>query len=136
MKRKIGTDAGISLLISIAAVMLLSVAGAMLLALMIVSENLGMESSGAGVFIIRAVAVMIGSLLVAHGSKEKALVRIVIVCGSYFALLLTFSLAFGQGVAGMPACLGSVLAGGGIASILLFAGNRSGGHKRKFKQFR
>ena len=113
------------------AVVVFMICGAMLLALLIVTERVGEDAIGWGCMVILPLSSALGSLCAWLLLKRQRLMVTGITAGGFYILLLILALPFGGLYDGMGITALLVALGGGIALIPALLGSGSGVHGHK-----
>ena len=116
--------------------LLICVAGAALLAWLIVFEKVGENAADWGAKIILSLASVAGSATAWNRIRRDRLIVCGVFCAVFFCLILLAALPFGGAFEGIGVTALLILLGGGLTLIPGVFGNRSGARKYKNKAFR
>lgn len=117
--------------------LVLSLAGAGLLAYLILAEKLPYSAMGYGSVLILALAALIGCRAAGGTSEGKGAVVSAVTALGFLLLLLGIHWLFFEGkLSGILGTAAAIGAGGAIASIPGLKGKKSGGKRRKISAYR
>lgn len=115
---------------------LVTLAGAAMVAWLVLSERIGEENIGWGSMIVLLLASAIGTVTAWRSIRHKRWMVTGLAAAGYYIALLVTALAFGGGFTGMGTTAVTVALGGGIVQIPALFGGGSGAHRHKIKAFR
>lgn len=107
------------------------IAGAMLLALLIITQRVGEDAIGWGCMVILPLSSALGSLCAWWILRGKRLMITAITTAGFYILLLAMALPFGGLYEGIGTTALLVALGGGISLIPALVGSGSGAHGHK-----
>ena len=124
------------IIVGVVVSLLVCLAGAALMAWLIVFEKVGETAVNWSAAVILPLASAAGCATAWTRIKQDRLAVCGIFCAAFYCILLLAALPFGGRFEGMGACGLLVLLGGGLTLIPGVFGNRSGARKYKNKAFR
>ena len=122
--------------LGVAVSMVITVAGAAVLAWLILSERMAQGAVGYGSMVILVLASLAGCLTACGAVRRRRMMVCGITGAGYYLGLLMIALLFGGRFQGMGVTALMVLLGGAIAVILGLAGKGSGGRRYKIPAYR
>ena len=133
--RQVSLPAGIG--IGIGASVFISIAGAMILAVLINGEYMDINSLTAGTALLHLIASFVGSWLASVLTKQKRLITSLITAASYLLVMLGMTaLVFGGQYQGVGLALLMVLIGAGVVILLGLKGKSGSSRKHKIPAYR